>query len=114
MIDIKKCENEVRELFLKQEIIEEKTGEEIEEDPVDETEMIEEADSIKMLKSIAKKYSVNIIGGSFIQKKADGTLVNACPVINRNGELVCTYEKNHLYAFGSRDGSWHLAGHSLC
>ena len=76
-------------------------------------EVIEDAESIKMLKSIAKKYSVNIIGGSFIQKKSDGSLVNACPVINRKGELVCTYEKNHLFSYyGSDEGNYITVGES--
>ena len=76
-------------------------------------EMIEEADSIKMLKHIAKKYSVNIIGGSFIQKKPEGILVNACPVINREGKLVCTYEKNHLFSYyGSDEGNYITVGES--
>ena len=68
-------------------------------------ENIKTADSINMLKEIAKKYSTNIIGGSFIQKKDNGVLANTCPVINRNGELIATYEKNHLYSYyGCNEG----------
>ncbi len=63
------------------------------------SEELENAKSINMLKKIAKKYQVNIIGGSIIEKKADGTLRNTCPVISRKGELVCTYEKNHLFSY---------------
>ena len=62
-------------------------------------ENIETSLSINMLKKIAKKYNTNIIGGSFIEKKSDGTLANTCPVINREGKLVCTYEKNHLFSY---------------
>jgi len=62
-------------------------------------EFLKHADSISMLSNIAKKYNVNIIGGSIIEEKIDGTLANTCPVINRKGELVCTYEKNHLFAY---------------
>ena len=61
-------------------------------------ENIEDAISISMLKTIAKKYNVNIIGGSFIEKK-DDKLFNTCPVINRAGELICTYNKNHLFSY---------------
>ena len=50
------------------------------------------AESINMLKEIAKKYNVNIIGGSVIKKNNDNTLSNACPVINRSGELIVEYE----------------------
>ena len=51
-------------------------------------EDIETSKSLQMLKKIAKKYCVNIIGGSFIQKKDNGNLANTCPVINRYGDLV--------------------------
>ena len=76
-------------------------------------EDIEDAKSFKMLKKIAKEFSVNIIGGSFIEKKSDGTLSNSCPVINRKGELVCTYEKNHLFSYyGSAENEYITAGKS--
>ena len=61
-------------------------------------EVLEESKAVKMLKEIAKTYNVNVIGGSFVEKQAD-KLFNTCPVINRNGELVCTYNKNHLYSY---------------
>ena len=74
-------------------------------------EDIEQAKSINMLKKIAQKYNTNIIGGSFIEKKKDGTLANSCPVINRKGELVCTYEKNHLFSYyGCAEGDFITAG----
>lgn len=70
-------------------------------------EDINSAQSVRMLAEIAKKYNVNIIGGSIIEKKSDGTLANTCPVINRNGELVCTYEKNHLFSYyGCAEGNY--------
>ena len=74
-------------------------------------EEISNAKSIGMLKRIAKKYQVNIIGGSIIEKKEDGSLRNTCPVINREGELVCTYEKNHLFSYyGCAEGDYITAG----
>lgn len=74
-------------------------------------EDIESSVSINMLKRIAKEFNVNIIGGSFIEKKNDGTLSNTCPVINRNGELVATYEKNHLFSYyGCDEGKYITAG----
>lgn len=74
-------------------------------------ENLDSADSIEMLKSIAKTFNVNIIGGSVILKKDNGELANACPVINRNGELVCTYEKNHLFSYyGCAEGDYIKAG----
>lgn len=74
-------------------------------------ENIDDAKSIKMLKKIAKKYSVNIIGGSFIEQATENTLFNTCPVINRKGELVCVYRKNHLFSYyGCAEGDYVTAG----
>lgn len=58
-------------------------------------EDLESAKSVKMLQRLAKKYNTNIIGGSIILKG----MTNTCPVINRHGELVCTYDKNHLFSY---------------
>ena len=78
---------------------------------LDCAEDIDTSKSILMLKDIAKKYNTNIIGGSFIQKKADGSLANACPVINRSGELIATYDKNHLFSYyGCDEGKYVTAG----
>ena len=58
----------------------------------------EDARSLKMLKECAKEYGVNIIGGSFIRKDGD-RLFNSCPVIDRAGNLVCMYDKVHLFSY---------------
>ena len=77
---------------------------------VDCAEKIDDAHSVKMLQKIAKKYNVNIIGGSFIEQRTEG-LFNTCPVINRNGELVCTYKKNHLFSYyGCDEGEFIQVG----
>ena len=74
-------------------------------------ENIDNSESISMLKRIARKYNTNIIGGSFIERKEDNTLTNTCPVINRNGKLVCTYEKNHLFSYyGCAEGDYITTG----
>lgn len=73
-------------------------------------EDILDADSVCMLKNVAKDFGVNIIGGSFIEKRA-GKMYNTCPVINRKGELVCTYEKNHLFSYyGCNEGNFITRG----
>lgn len=78
---------------------------------IQNSEEISSAKSVTMLKKIAKKYSANIIGGSFIEKKTNGTLANTCPVINRSGDLVCTYEKNHLFSYyGCDEGRYITRG----
>ena len=72
---------------------------------IESAETLEESKAVKMLKEIAKKYKVNIIGGSFI-RKADNKYFNTCPVINRNGDIVALYDKNHLFSYyGDNEGS---------
>ena len=74
-------------------------------------EYIENSDTINFLSQIAKKYNVNILGGSFIQKIEGEKCLNTCPVINRRGELVATYSKNHLYSYcGCTEGEYVQAG----
>lgn len=69
-------------------------------------ESIENSETLNFLSSIAKEKNANIIGGSFITKDKQGNFFNTCPVINRKGKLVCTYNKNHLYSYyGSSEGS---------
>ena len=69
--------------------------------------------TIELLSTIAKDKNVNIIGGSFIEKASDGNLYNTCPVINRKGELVAKYSKNHLYSYcGCTEGTYIKAGNS--
>ena len=50
------------------------------------------------LSGIAKKYSVNIIGGSYITLEG-GKYYNTCPVYDRGGNLIASYSKNHLYSY---------------
>ena len=67
--------------------------------------------SVAMLKSVASKYKTNIIGGSVILKDGNGNYTNTCPVINRKGELVCTYNKSHLFSYyGCDEGKYITAG----
>ncbi len=70
-------------------------------------EDVENSEAIKMLQRVAKKYDTNIIGGSIILKG----MTNSCPVVNRNGELVCIYDKNHLFSYyGCDEGKFIKAG----
>lgn len=73
-------------------------------------EHIDSAESVALLKNIAREYNTNIIGGSIIVKDKD-KYYNSCPVINRKGELVCTYEKSHLFSYyGCNEGDIITAG----
>lgn len=53
---------------------------------------------VEFLSGIAKEYKMNIIGGSFITHDND-KYYNTCPVIDKNGNLIATYSKNHLYSY---------------
>ena len=67
---------------------------------------------IKFLCETAKQYNINIIGGSFIEEKNE-KYYNSCPVIDRNGKLLTTYSKNHLYSYyGCDEGKYITKGDS--
>lgn len=53
-------------------------------------------DSIALLSELAKKYQVNIVGGS-VAKLTDKGVTNNMPIINQKGELIKQYEKAHLF-----------------
>ena len=56
----------------------------------------------KFLCAAAKKFSVNIIGGSVIVESG-GKIFNRCLVANRHGEIVAAYDKTHLFSFAQED-----------
>ena len=69
-------------------------------------EEITSSTTIQFLSTLAAKYSSWIIGGSIIIR--DGNkYYNTCPVINREGELVAVYSKNHLFSYyGCAEGDF--------
>ena len=73
-------------------------------------ETLENSSAVKMLSEVAKKYHVNIIGGSFIRQSGD-LYYNTCPIINRQGEVVALYDKNHLFSYyGDNEGDYITRG----
>jgi predicted amidohydrolase len=75
-------------------------------------EEVENSQAIGMLRKIARQYSVNIIGGSIIRKEGEN-LYNSSPIINRNGELLGFYDKNHLFSYyGCAEGEYITRGDS--
>ena len=56
----------------------------------------------EFLCAAAKKFSVNIIGGSVIVESG-GQIFNRSYVANRRGEIVASYDKTHLFSFAGED-----------
>lgn len=88
----------------------------------DAAEDIEDSETVEFLSELAQRYNVNIIGGSFINKRKmendnsslltpHSSLFNTCPVINRDGELIATYDKMHLFSYyGCDEGKYITKG----
>lgn len=70
--------------------------------PVENFADIDGLRTIEFLCAAAKKFNVNIIGGSVIVE-SDGKIYNRCYVVNRRGEVVATYDKTHLFSFAKED-----------
>lgn len=66
--------------------------------PVEDFADDDGARTIEFLYSEARRLDVNIIGGSVIVKSG-GKIYNRCHVTNRQGQLVTTYDKTHLFSF---------------
>lgn len=60
-------------------------------------EELDSSETIAFLSRLAKTYNAYVIGGSFITKDNKCSFYNTCPVLNREGELIATYNKMHLF-----------------
>ncbi|MBE8952152.1 MAG: carbon-nitrogen family hydrolase [Quinella sp. 1Q7] len=79
--------------------------------PVENFADIDGTRTIEFLCAAAKKFSVNIIGGSVIVADG-GKIFNRCHVANRRGEIVATYDKTHLFSF-AHEGDVFGAGNQI-
>ena len=70
--------------------------------PVENFADVDGERTIEFLCAAAKKFSVNIIGGSVIVSSG-GKIFNRCHVANRRGEPVAAYDKTHLFSFAQED-----------
>ena len=76
-------------------------------------EKINSSETVNFLSETAKKYNSWVIGGSFIEKDDARNYYNTCPVINRSGELICKYSKNHLFSYyGCDEGKFITTGNN--
>lgn len=70
-------------------------------------EYIDNSETIEFLSQIAKDYNSFVIGGSFIEKVNDNKYLNTCPVLDRKGNLIAKYSKNHLFSYyGCEEGKF--------
>ena len=68
---------------------------------------------VKFLKKIAIEYKSNVIGGSSILRKNDEKIRNTCIITDRQGEIITTYDKFHLFSLrGQSEGSYLEEGDS--
>ncbi len=59
------------------------------------------------LKYIAQKYNANVIGGSSVLKKENEKDRNTCLIFDRQGNLIATYDKYHLFSHrGQSEGTY--------
>jgi len=68
--------------------------------------------TLNLMKDMAKKYNINIIAGSFaniIEEK----FYNSAFVINRNGEIVASYNKIHLFK-SMQENEYFTSGDEIC
>lgn len=77
-------------------------------------EVEDSSETLKFLSEIAALYKANVLGGSYIRKLVNGELRNSCPVFNREGNLLCQYDKMHLYSHcGAGEGKYVTKGDNL-
>lgn len=71
------------------------------------SEPILESRAYKFLQEIAKKYNANVIGGSAVLRKNGEKDRNTCLIFDRQGDLISTYDKFHLFSHrGQSEGSF--------
>lgn len=64
---------------------------------------------------MARKYNLNIIPGSIIEKAEGGKVYNTTVFINRKGEIIGKYQKIHLFdAIGFKESDYVQAGKEMC
>lgn len=79
-----------------------------------EAETIDNNETIDFLKKIAIEFQSTVVGGTFIQKTQDNLLKNTCPIIDKNGNLIDTYDKMHLFSHkGSEENKYITTGDEL-
>ncbi len=64
-----------------------------------------------LMSKLAKKYSANIVAGSYVEKMPGGDHKNTSVVLDRQGEIIGKYHKIHLFNYhGSEEGKFVTPG----
>lgn len=69
-----------------------------------------DAGLVKTMAEWATELGTVLHGGSFVERRNDGTLANTSLVFDSTGELVATYRKIHLFGFGEGEPKLMSAG----
>lgn len=62
---------------------------------------------------LAKRFHVNIVAGS-VTSCRDGRLYNTCCVFDRQGALIASYDKIHLFSHAGEDKRYGAGDHLCC
>ena len=82
-------------------------------DYVNNAEPEDGGETIKFVQELAKKYNTNIIAGSVV-REVNERLYNTTFAINRQGEVIETYDKVHLFNYmGGSEGERIEAGNDI-
>jgi len=74
-------------------------------------EAVPEGETTEFFTKLAKKYSANIVSGSFIEKEENGEFKNTSLLIGREGEILGKYQKIHMFNYyGSNEGDYVSCG----
>jgi omega-amidase len=52
--------------------------------------------SVQLLRDLASRFRMLIVGGSLLERRVD-KIYNTCPIIGKDGRLLGTYDKIHLF-----------------
>ena len=65
------------------------------------------------LQDLAKEYHIHLVGGSIARRHEDG-IYNTTYIVDRDGALVSSYDKCHLFTPGKEDKLLRPEGISMC
>lgn len=70
-------------------------------------------DIVTQLQDAARSADVVLHGGSFIERRPDGSLTNTAVVIERDGSVATVYRKIHLFGFTDGEPKYLAPGESV-